>query len=160
MADPLLIAKNATTTCGMLPSLANRHGLITGATGTGKTFATYALLAEKDPQIKSWMVTTIDGAVEHYRNGNEHDMRRSKPDACGLLVLDDVGVDTMTEWASGALDRIINRRHERMLPTWVTTNLDPSDGGPLYQYLGNRAWSRLVSDAHVVLMGGKDRRQA
>ena len=75
-------------------------------------------------------------------------------------MLDDVGVDTMTEWASGALDRIINRRHEQMLPTWVTTNLDPSDGGPLHGYLGNRAWSRLVSDAHVVLMGGKDRRQA
>ena len=37
MAEPLLIAKNTTTTCELLPSLANRHGLITGATGTGKT---------------------------------------------------------------------------------------------------------------------------
>ena len=47
------------------PWLAHRGNIIVfGATGTGKTFATYALLAEKDPQIKSWMVTTIDGAVE------------------------------------------------------------------------------------------------
>jgi DNA helicase HerA-like ATPase len=37
MAEPLLIAKNAQTTCQLLPGLANRHGLITGATGTGKT---------------------------------------------------------------------------------------------------------------------------
>ena len=37
MAEPILIAKNATTTCELLPALANRHGLITGATGTGKT---------------------------------------------------------------------------------------------------------------------------
>ncbi|MCM3563489.1 helicase HerA-like domain-containing protein [Hydrogenophaga intermedia] len=37
MAEPLLIAKNALTTCQLLPGLANRHGLITGATGTGKT---------------------------------------------------------------------------------------------------------------------------
>ena len=37
MAEPLLIAKNATTACELLPALANRHGLITGATGTGKT---------------------------------------------------------------------------------------------------------------------------
>jgi DNA helicase HerA-like ATPase len=37
MAEPLLIAKNATTACHLLPELANRHGLITGATGTGKT---------------------------------------------------------------------------------------------------------------------------
>ncbi|ODS92125.1 MAG: ATP-binding protein [Comamonas sp. SCN 65-56] len=37
MADPLLIAQNGTTLCQLLPGLANRHGLITGATGTGKT---------------------------------------------------------------------------------------------------------------------------
>ena len=39
MPDPLLIAKD---TAGvqdlvLLPALANRHGLIAGATGTGKT---------------------------------------------------------------------------------------------------------------------------
>ncbi|MDO4725552.1 MAG: DUF853 family protein, partial [Comamonadaceae bacterium] len=37
MSEPLLIAKNAQTECLLLPALANRHGLITGATGTGKT---------------------------------------------------------------------------------------------------------------------------
>ncbi len=45
MAEPLLIAKNAQTTCQLLPGLANRHGLITGATGTGKT-VTLQTLAE------------------------------------------------------------------------------------------------------------------
>ena len=45
MAEPLLIAKNAATTCLLLPELANRHGLITGATGTGKT-VTLQTLAE------------------------------------------------------------------------------------------------------------------
>jgi len=37
MADPLLIARNSSAECHLLPALANRHGLITGATGTGKT---------------------------------------------------------------------------------------------------------------------------
>src|SRR5947207_10454761 len=37
MAEPLLIAKNATIEAYLLPGLANRHGLIAGATGTGKT---------------------------------------------------------------------------------------------------------------------------
>jgi DNA helicase HerA-like ATPase len=37
MAEPILIAKNGGTECHLLPALANRHGLITGATGTGKT---------------------------------------------------------------------------------------------------------------------------
>ena len=37
MAEPILVAKNGKTECFLLPALANRHGLITGATGTGKT---------------------------------------------------------------------------------------------------------------------------
>lgn len=46
MADPLLIARHDTIECALLPSLANRHGLITGATGTGKT-VTLQTIAEK-----------------------------------------------------------------------------------------------------------------
>ena len=45
MAEPMLIARRDTTECHMLPALANRHGLITGATGTGKT-VTLQTLAE------------------------------------------------------------------------------------------------------------------
>ncbi len=43
MASPLLIAKNDKTELALLPALANRHGLITGATGTGKTVTMQAL---------------------------------------------------------------------------------------------------------------------
>ncbi|OYU00201.1 MAG: ATP-binding protein [Burkholderiales bacterium PBB1] len=45
MAEPILVAKNGDTECFLLPALANRHGLITGATGTGKTI-TLQTLAE------------------------------------------------------------------------------------------------------------------
>ena len=45
MTEPLLIARNATTDLCLLPQMANRHGLITGATGTGKT-VTLQTLAE------------------------------------------------------------------------------------------------------------------
>ena len=37
MTDPLVIAKSQDKELALLPALANRHGLITGATGTGKT---------------------------------------------------------------------------------------------------------------------------
>jgi len=37
MPDPMLIAKHGDIECFLLPALCNRHGLITGATGTGKT---------------------------------------------------------------------------------------------------------------------------
>ena len=46
MADPLLIARRDTTECFLLPELANRHGLVTGATGTGKT-VTLQTIAEQ-----------------------------------------------------------------------------------------------------------------
>ena len=45
MAEPILIARHGAVECFLLPALANRHGLITGATGTGKTI-TLQTLAE------------------------------------------------------------------------------------------------------------------
>jgi DNA helicase HerA-like ATPase len=50
MAAPLTIARNSSATCELLPALANRHGLITGATGTGKT-VTLQTLAENFSRI-------------------------------------------------------------------------------------------------------------
>ena len=46
----LLVAKSPTVELGLLPSMANRHGLITGATGTGKT-VTLQTLAERFSSI-------------------------------------------------------------------------------------------------------------
>jgi DNA helicase HerA-like ATPase len=45
MTDPILVAQHGDIRCELLPALANRHGLITGATGTGKTI-TLQTLAE------------------------------------------------------------------------------------------------------------------
>ena len=45
MPEPILVAQHGDVFCELLPALANRHGLITGATGTGKTI-TLQTLAE------------------------------------------------------------------------------------------------------------------
>ena len=50
MADPLVIAKAGELDLALLPALANRHGCITGATGTGKTI-TLQVLAEHFSRI-------------------------------------------------------------------------------------------------------------
>src|SRR5215510_13252862 len=50
MSDALLVAKAGATELSLLPALANRHGLITGATGTGKT-VTLQSLAEQFSRI-------------------------------------------------------------------------------------------------------------
>ncbi|CAG1000692.1 hypothetical protein BURK1_02831 [Burkholderiales bacterium] len=43
MADPLVVARHGDTELALLPAMANRHGLITGATGTGKTISLQVL---------------------------------------------------------------------------------------------------------------------
>lgn len=43
MAEPIVIGKSSTTEVNFLPQMGNRHGLITGATGTGKTVSLQAL---------------------------------------------------------------------------------------------------------------------
>lgn len=50
MTEPLLIAKSGQQELFLLPQMANRHGLITGATGTGKT-VTLQTLAESFSRI-------------------------------------------------------------------------------------------------------------
>jgi hypothetical protein len=46
VTSPLVVAKAQATELALLPALANRHGLITGATGTGKTI-TLQVLTER-----------------------------------------------------------------------------------------------------------------
>ena len=46
MTNPLLIAKSGNTELAILPSMANRHGLIAGATGTGKTITLQSLVEQ------------------------------------------------------------------------------------------------------------------
>jgi DNA helicase HerA-like ATPase len=50
MSAPLLIARAGTTDIALLPALSNRHGCITGATGTGKTI-TLQVMAERFSRI-------------------------------------------------------------------------------------------------------------
>jgi len=50
MADPLIIARNSEFQAALLPQMANRHGCVTGATGTGKTI-TLQVLAESFSRI-------------------------------------------------------------------------------------------------------------
>jgi len=50
MADPLIVATSGDNRVGILPGMANRHGCINGATGTGKTIS-LQLLAEQFSRI-------------------------------------------------------------------------------------------------------------
>ena len=50
MAEPLLIARSGNLDLCLLPEMANRHGVVTGATGTGKTVTIQSII-EKFSEI-------------------------------------------------------------------------------------------------------------
>jgi hypothetical protein len=75
MAEPLPIARNAATECRLLPQMANRHGLVTGATGTGKT-VTLQALAEGLSKIGD---AGVPVGRQGHRSGNWARMRAHMP---------------------------------------------------------------------------------
>jgi len=58
-----------------------------------------------------------------------------------LLVLDDIGTETVTGWVQDRLYLLVNRRYEDMGRTIVTTNCDEAT---LRERVGERVESRLI----------------
>jgi DNA replication protein DnaC len=91
-----------------------------------------------------------------------HDRRTSQhllaaASAPGLVVLDDLGRERMTDWTAEVIYVVINGRYERQLPTVVTTNLT------LRSLAETPYWpaiSRLAEDGYLVTIEGPDERLA
>ena len=79
-----------------------------------------------------------------------------------LLVLDDVGAEYVKNkngeesWAVDKLFQIINSRIGK--PTIYTTNYESKDLIKKYGYHGGRIVSRMMQNADVIKMDGKDYR--
>ncbi len=73
-----------------------------------------------------------------------------------LVVLDDLGRERSTDWATERLYVLINERYNRCLPTVATTNFTP-------QELANRGYdvhvSRLAEDARFIRVEATDYRR-
>lgn len=74
-----------------------------------------------------------------------------------VLLLDDVGGGTVSDWSRSRLLSLIDTRWLVKRPTIVTTNLTPAQ---LVTHLGDRASSRLATLATYVTLTGPDRRLA
>jgi DNA helicase HerA-like ATPase len=61
VADPILVAKNGDVECHLLPALANRHGLVTGATGTGKTVTLQTIAEQLSKQGVAVFLADVKG---------------------------------------------------------------------------------------------------
>ena len=59
MTEPLIVARAATAELALLPAFANRHGCITGATGTGKTIMAKSAARSTGPAISRGLVRGV-----------------------------------------------------------------------------------------------------
>ena len=74
---------------------------------------------------------------------------------CKLLIIDDIGAETVTEWVRERLVSIINNRVSNGLCTIYTSNLSPED---LVKQFEERIASRIIGYSQVVEICGNDRR--
>lgn len=154
--------------------------LFTGATGTGKTHLATAVTRElvrrglsitKRGYLPTWGMSMIHGVLFTTMPELLMEIRATynvkKKDApteeevvekysrCGLLVLDDLGAEKVTDFSITTLYLIIDRRNRELRPTIVTTNLSLQEIG---EKIDGRISSRL-SEMKIVHLALPDYRK-
>lgn len=135
----------------------NTHGIfLTGEVGAGKTHAAAALLAnafaiERIPeniglqgQVKWILVPELLLNIRESFSGKSESerelvMQYIKP---AILVMDDLGIEKVTDWSTSTLYLIIAKRLDNMKTTIITSNLtfqqleewEPRIASRLYMY--------------------------
>ena len=146
----------------------SRRGIfIHGDVGTGKTHIAYALRgaweATKAPsghtrRAMFWNTNELLRSIKADFDRSNYDKVRAEEKLMehqGLLFLDDLGSERMSDWVGETFYLIINHRYNRMLPTIFTSNFGVAD---LAERIGDRTVSRIVGSSDVVELQGPDRR--
>lgn len=140
-----------------------RKGIyIHGEAGTGKTHIAWALAkhAKDDVGIKTlfWNIPDLLSDLREDFSRNPYDKNHTDEelmDFRGILFLDDIGSEKVTDWVAETLYRIVNHRYEEMLPTIFTSNLPLLE---LAERVGDRTVSRITEMCDLVELKGDDRR--
>lgn len=143
----------------------SRKGIyIYGTCGTGKTHICYAIASKINNEkfkIRVWslpeLLRYIKRDYDELNKGKDFENTNFAQvmNYNGILVIDDIGTEKMSEWVEETLYAIINRRYEDVMPTIFTSNYSPEE---LTSRLGDRIVSRIVGSCDVIELSGKDRR--
>ena len=125
-----------------------------GRTGVGKTHIAVAIAnvqAKKGAVVTFWSVPDLlDNLRNTFGNSNEkpfYSLFESVRN-CELLILDDFGAQQMTDWALEKLYQIISYRHDRLLPTIITSQdirWDGADNSNWARVRGKHQWDSIRS---------------
>lgn len=135
--------------------------ILVGRLGTGKTFSGYAL-------VNAWLQTDRDalfltaiGLIRKVRDTwNSKEERESKVvqrlATVGLLVIDEVGVQSCSANENMIITDILNQRYEHRKPTVIIGNLSSSE---LTAVLGERVIDRLYEGGRGLSFTWESRRR-
>lgn len=133
---------------------------LAGAPGTGKTRLAWAIgLAALHEGYEGVLVVDYVGLLNDLRSGVRDGGVGAVVDRCAkaeVLIVDDIGASSGSEWSSEQFGRIIDIRWEFMRRTVVTTNLTKD---ALEREIGERAADRLAQGNRSITMKGQSRRR-
>ena len=144
-----------------------------GTTGVGKTHLAVAVaneLMKRDVSVTFWSVPDLLDSLRHTFSDPDQSAFFAMFDLvrkCEMLILDDFGAYRMTDWALDTLYQLIAYRHDRFLPTVITSHyilLESADNTQWDHVRGKNQWESICSrlnDSSVVtgrLMAAPDYR--
>ncbi len=140
-----------------------RRGLyIHGPVGTGKTHIAYALkkkwCEQQGRSALFWNTTELLRSIKNDFDKKLYDRDREEQnimESRGLLFLDDIGSEKITDFVAETFYLIVNHRYQEVLPIIFTSNLPIKD---LAERIGDRTASRIVEMCDVVELIGDDKR--
>ncbi len=139
-----------------------KNMLLIGTTGTGKTHISTSVakvVIERGFNVIYESIHNIitDFENDKFRSGyTQTESSSDKYLECDLLIIDDLGTEFQTPFATSCIYNILNTRQNRGFSTIVSTNYPVAELNKRYD---DRIFSRLISSSFSVLMfGGNDYR--
>ena len=125
--------------------------LLYGPVGVGKTFLTNCIAKEILDKGYSVIYFTSMRLFDtlsrvHFNYNNDDEISRDVQDdifTCDLLIIDDLGTESVNNFVAGRLFDILNERNLRRKPTIISTNLTATDLGSRYT---ERNFSRIFGN--------------
>lgn len=139
-----------------------RNLVLMGAPGTGKTGLAVAALHVAHMAGRRVCAVNVVEWLDLMRPSGDPARQRLAEDTlrraerATVLLLDDLGADKPSDWVRERVYAIVDHRHNRLVPTVVTTNLPRADLGAAY---GERTIDRLFQSSANVAMGGANLRR-
>jgi DNA replication protein DnaC len=134
-----LVAKDAEDSTAAVLAVREHEGalllVLAGNPGCGKTVAACTRIEDRETGCFVRAAELVE-LGNHYSDRD----RLARYRRCGVLVVDDLGVEYRSEQMICRLDELVDSRAASNLPTIITTNLTASEFQARYE---SRLWSRI-----------------